>query len=197
VALDDLVDRQPGGVDLDGVIGRLQRRVLAALVLGVAQGLVAQDGLHVGAQLLGPAASPFLGAGGEVDLQLGVGRHHGPDVAALGHPVAGGHQLALLVHQGGAHAGVLSDARGLLAHLGRPQPLRVGEVRAQLAGTLGGHAALAKQRERRRAVHGAGVEIGEPQCVGRGPRHGALARPGGAVDGHDHPVRLPGAIRRM
>src|SRR3954468_18804511 len=54
--LDHLLDRQVAGVDLDRVVGRLERRVLALAVLLVAQGLVAQDDLVFGAQLVGAAA---------------------------------------------------------------------------------------------------------------------------------------------
>ena len=85
---DDLLDRAVAGVDGRRVVGGDERRVLALLVLLVAQGLVAQDGLVVGAELLGAAAGALLGAGGEEDLELGVGRDDRADVAALGDPVA-------------------------------------------------------------------------------------------------------------
>src|SRR3954470_7747369 len=102
--LDYLVDRQVAGVDLDGVVRRHQRRVLALLVLLVAQGLVAQDDLVVGPQLVGAPAGARLWAGRQEDLEARVGRDDRADVAALGHPVAAVvEQLALLVDERGAH----------------------------------------------------------------------------------------------
>src|SRR3712207_942752 len=102
-ALDDLVDGEVARVDLDGVVGGLQRRVLALHVLLVAQQLVLQRDLVVGAQLVGAAAGALLGAGGQEDLQLGVGRDDRADVAALGDPVlAVVEHLALFVDERGA-----------------------------------------------------------------------------------------------
>src|SRR5664279_4929957 len=43
------------------------------------------------------------GVGGQEDLQLGIGRDDGADVAALGHPIAVGDQLALLGHERISH----------------------------------------------------------------------------------------------
>ena len=50
------------------------------------------------------------GDGGQEDLDLGVGRDDGADVAALGDPVAAGDELALLGDQRLAHLGSRGDA---------------------------------------------------------------------------------------
>src|SRR5215208_3305591 len=66
--LHDLVGGQVAGVDLDRVLGGLQRRVLALLVLLVAQRLVAHDDLEVGSQLVGSAVRSSLRASRQVDF---------------------------------------------------------------------------------------------------------------------------------
>ena len=55
----------------------------------------AQDLLEVGAELRGAALGALARVGGQEDLHLGVGGDDRADVAALGDPVALGHQLAL------------------------------------------------------------------------------------------------------
>src|SRR4051794_7840147 len=93
---DHVLERAVGRVELDRVRSRAQRRVLALLVLLVAQRLVAQHGAPVrAAEVARAAPGALLGACGEVDLQVGLRRHNRPDVASLGHPVPRLHQLAL------------------------------------------------------------------------------------------------------
>jgi hypothetical protein len=53
------------------------------------------------------APGPYLEAGGEVGLEVGVGQHHRPDVAALDHPAAPRrHPLALAPDELGPHGRV-------------------------------------------------------------------------------------------
>ena len=54
---------------------------------------------------------PFGGICGQEHLDLSVGRHDGPDVATLGHPVAETEQAALLGHHRGTDDRVRGRAR--------------------------------------------------------------------------------------
>src|SRR5206468_5158730 len=45
--------------------------------------------------------------------------------------------------------------------------------------------AVAEGGEGDRAVHGARVEVGDPEPAGHGPRHRRLSGPGGTVDRYD------------
>ena len=101
-------------------VGLAQRRVVPALVEGVAAGQVGGHRLVVQVgHLLGPARGPDLGAGVEVHLELGVGEHHRADVAALHHAAAAlGGPLPLAAAHLVAHPGVGGhDAHGP-GHLG-------------------------------------------------------------------------------
>ena len=141
------------------------------------------------------------GVGGQEHLDRRVGRDHRADVAALGHPVAHRHQLALLAHQRLTHRGVGGHARGGLGHLGGADGVGhvpavghdpVAQLEVDGRGRLGRRAALAEQLQAHRAVHRARVEVGEAQRLRRGARHRALAGPGGPVDSYDHErVRVP------
>ena len=107
--------------------GACTRAVLAGVAL-VAQRLLAQD-LSGSAPSSAARRARALGrVGGEEDLDRGVGRDHGGDVAALGDPVAVGDQRLLLGDQRGAHAGVGGHARGGLGDLGGAD--RLGHVAA-------------------------------------------------------------------
>ena len=69
--------------------GAGRRGLCSRLVVAlVAQRLLGQDGRRIGAQLGGAPARALARVGREEDLQLGVRRDDGADVAALGHPVA-------------------------------------------------------------------------------------------------------------
>ena len=110
--VDHLVEREAGGVERHGVRRGLVDGAVAAGVARVALVLVAADLREVAAALLDAAAGALVRVGGEEDLDRGVGRDHGRDVAALGDPVAVGHDLLLLGDEHLAHA------------RGRPRPAR-------------------------------------------------------------------------
>ena len=79
--------------------------MLAGPVALISHRLLGEHGGLVDAELGGSPARAFGRVGGQEHLEVGVGRDHGADVAALGHPVAVGQQLALL----GAVAGLASQ----------------------------------------------------------------------------------------
>ena len=180
--LDDLVDVEPRGVELDGVVGAPQRRHGALRVVGVArhdgaQRLVDADVLAAGDQLAAAALGADLGRGRQEELDGRRRKHDGADVAALDHDVLGGPDAALLLEQHGAHLGVRRDLgdRGrhgrppdLLAHVavGGHDAAVGGEREAGLASqggqrgaVVGGHP-VAQRQVGDGAVHGAGVEVG-------------------------------------
>src|SRR5207253_3676970 len=139
----------------------------------------------------------------EVDLHVGVREHDGADVAAFDHRVAAVAELAL------PHAHHLPD--GVVPSDDRDEPVDAGladrrshvgardeyppalvEDDGVLGRELGEPIALTERHAplhgepRQRAVHGARVEVAEAEPLREPLRHGALASPGGAVDGHDH-----------
>ena len=103
-----------------------QRAVLTSGVALVAQGLLGEHRVRVGAQLARASARTLPGRGREEDLQLGLGRDDGADIPPLGHPVSVGDQLALLDHQRLAHTRVGSHTGRRLGDLGRAD--RLGHV---------------------------------------------------------------------
>ena len=80
--------RDAGGVERRGVRRGLVDRAVGGGVPRVASLERVEHLRLVGAQLGGAAAGALLRRGGEEDLDLGVGRDHRADVAALGDPVA-------------------------------------------------------------------------------------------------------------
>ena len=106
---------------------------------------VGQHGLVVVAQpgrdvLVVAPPRPFLGRRGQEDLHVGVGQHHGADVAALDHdaPLAR-RQLALQLHQPGPHRGHRRYRRHRLGHFVAADLSRnvfSGKVRAILVGVV-------------------------------------------------------------
>ena len=170
----DLVDRQARRVDVNGVRRGHHRAVLARGVAAVALGDL------VGRQLA--AARALIEARVEPDLELGVRRDHGADVAALGHPVPGGQQRALARGHRGADRRVGGAARRLARDLrGADRVGDVGAVEQHPAVVEGDvqrrRVAVAGQRDG--AVHRPGVQVREAERVGHGARHGGLAGPGG------------------
>ena len=67
--------------------------------------------VRVEAALLGPAASPLLDRRLEEDLEVRIGEHDGPDVAAGHHDPAARGELALTFEQGEAQLGDRGDRR--------------------------------------------------------------------------------------
>ena len=146
----------------DRVGRRRERRALAAAVALVAHRLLAQHDLGVGAELGGAAARALLGVGGEEDLDLGVGRDDGADVAALGDPVAVGEDAPLLLDQRLAHGRVGGDTREAASETSRladalgdvlaVEQHAVAELDAARRGDRGGVAAVAARPARPRGT---------------------------------------------
>ncbi len=148
----------------------------------------------------GPALGPGLGGGGQVDLHIGVGQHHGADVAAFDHaPAPRRHPRPLSGHQFPAHGrvgghggdggvdgdgadgvgGVLAVDEDAGAHLDVERPGQAGHALG-----VGQIDAPGQRRPRHGPVHGPGVEALDPEALGHGLGQGGLARAGWAVDGH-------------
>ena len=189
-------------------VGRGDHRAdLAAGVAGVAGVLLAQhllDGHRPAAQLELLRAPPgaFFGAGGEIDFALGVGKHDRALVAALGHQVVVAAGAALQFDQDGADArvvgGVVRHGRDFrsancLRGIGAVDQHAVfADFQAKLPGEI--HqllglipvVALARSRQRDRAVHRAGIEESETEPASQGPGDCALAGAGRAIDRDNH-----------
>ena len=184
--LDHLLDVEAGRVDRVRVGGRGELRRVAAVALGDRELDLGRRDPELG----GPPAGPLGHRRREVDLDLGVGTHTRPGIAPLEHRVSG--ELALARPHPLAHGLVARDG----AHVGR-DPLRAqvdrrGRARADERGerrrVVEVDAALERDR-RQLAVHLAGVDVPVAEPLRHGPRHGALARAGRAVDRHHHGVR--------
>ena len=112
---DDLVEVQARGVDDAGVGGRLHRGDGAGGVAVVAVAEVARDGVagrsaSPRAAILGvSAAGALVQAGREEELAEGVGEDDRPLVAALGHDVVLGGELALQPHEPAADPGAVGQ----------------------------------------------------------------------------------------
>ena len=139
----------------------------------------------------GGAAPRSLLVGGEPDLELGVGRDDGADVAALGDPVAVRDQRALLAEQRRADRRDRPRARGVLGDLGRADRLRdvlaveqhAVAARSAMSQRRAGRARRASATERYIAP---AVEVREAERRRDGAGDGRLAGPGGTVDGDEH-----------
>ena len=128
--------------------------------------------------------------GVEADLHLGVGRHDRADVAALGDPVAGGDQGALLGDERGADRGVGRRAArrswlisGVRIASVTSAPSRSTRSPSKRMSSVAGSRSPASADA---AVHRPGVEVGEAQRARGGAGDGGLAGPRGAVDGDEH-----------
>ena len=84
--------------------------------------------VEVASALLEAATGALVRVGGQEDLDRGVRRDHGRDVAALGDPVAVGHDRLLLGDEHRAHRGVRRHPRGGRGDLRRAD--RIGHVAA-------------------------------------------------------------------
>ena len=146
-------------------------------------------------ELVVAAAGADLGAGGDEQFGLGLGRDDRADVAAVEHGAARlAREIALALEQSGADARIGRDARGDAADRLALQ-FGIGEIDlAEVAGAHGRELALrvaapAQQVKGDRAVEQAGVEMREVEAAGEGAGDGALAARRRSVDGDDH--RLP------
>src|SRR5215216_801966 len=199
-SIDDVFDVELRRIDPLGVLGGLHAR-------GVT--LVAKPevgGKRVAADV-GPLELPALGAdvriGVEVDLHAGVRRDDRADVAALDHGVAEVGELALPAAHDEAHFGVPRDDRdeavdlrltyrfGDVVARDRDRPVLV-QVDRVVVGELTQSQPLLEiegtlDREPGDGpVHGARVQIPEPETLGEPARDGALSGSGGPVDRNDH-----------
>ena len=155
IRADDVVDLEVRRVDPLGVLGGLHPRGVAL----VAHPQVGRE--RVGADLgpLGDAAPrAHVAVGDEVDLDLGVGRDDGADVAALDHRVALVGELALALAHDLAHLRVPRDDRhdaGRRASCGsrRSRRCRRSKTRPSPSKVTGfSLGELARARARRRAA---------------------------------------------
>ncbi len=168
--------------------------------------------VRVEAALLGPPAGPLLDRRLEEDLEVGIGQHDGPDVAAGHHDPAARGELALALEQGEAQLGDRGDRRdgridGRLVDVvgvidavdedaGQPalgvgrQFDLVGEA-AHRVRVRGGHAP-GEGQPGHGAVEQARVAEAVADLERRGGADAALAGRSGTVDGDDE-LRGPGA----
>ncbi len=199
-----------GGIQIDGVRSLRQRSVRAGGVALVAllhlRGQLPRvDRLALGAHLFAPAADAFVGIRVQEDLYLGVREHHRPDVAAFHHHAGALADLALLGHHGAPHARNHGDLDAPLETSGvRMASVTSSPLSAMCPGDssisgrdgkllhamhVAGVHALPHRPQRHRAVHGSGIDVGEPQA-GRQPfGDGAFPRPRRPVD-RDHDALL-------
>ena len=178
---DDLVEREAGGVDRHGVGRRPVYRARLGGVALVAKRLLALDLLGVGAELGRAPGGALRGVGGEEDLDRRIGGDDGGDVAAVGDPVALGHDRLLAGDEDGPHAGVGGDPRGRLGH--RRAPDLAGDVAAvdqhavadldrDPRGDLRGGLPGIQRGQADGAVHRPGVEVREAELARDGAGHG-------------------------
>ena len=156
----------------------------------------------------------LLIGGGEEHLHGRIGEHHGADVAALHHVVAGVADAALLVEQRLAHGGrgghrahgavdlgsadgvghlIVADehaARHWVA-LHMPEGDVVGAGDSPQGRLVIERYAVLQGAPGDGAVHGPRVQAGEAELFGHGLGHGGLSGPGGPVDGDDHYFTSP------
>ncbi len=204
-ALDHLIDRELGGVELDGIVGGAQGAVLPGAVATVAILERLQHRRPVLLDLGRPPPRPLLGAGGEEDLERRVRADHGSDVPALGDVVPGRDQLPLALHHRLPHLRMDRDVGCGDGHLGRAnltphrpaiEPHRTTlEADVKRPGELAERLAvvhvnpLSQRRQGDAAVHRPRVEVGEAERLGDAAGHRRFAGPGGAVDCDHHRAR--------
>ena len=133
---------------------------------------------------------PRLGRRGQVDLDVGVGQHHGPNVASFNHDAAGSPgQGALQVDKSGADGGnrrhrghrlgdlVATDFRrnilavkvtAILIGVEAHRQLGVGRD-CSYAVLVGEVDSGAQHSERDDAVHRTGIQVAGPQCMRQSP----------------------------
>jgi hypothetical protein len=167
----DLREREAGGVDLDGVVGRAQGAVLATLVAGVALALRGEDRGWILARLRRPPPGALLGRGGEEDLERRVGADHGADVATLGDVAAGGDQPPLLRHHRLSHRRMDRDERGCLGDA------RLADRRADVAPVELDPPAVERDRQRARHLPDRCLVAELSAALERRQRHAAIHRP--------------------
>src|SRR5215211_2928438 len=199
-AVDDILDIELRRVDPLGVFGRLHARGVALVAKPEVGGKrIAAD---VGPLELTPLRAR-LRIGIEVDLHVGVGRDDGADVAALDHRVAEVRELPLPAAHDDAHFRVPRDDRDEAVDLRLAD--RVGDVMprdrhrpvlVQVDWVVVGELTESKPLLEIEGtvdcepgdgpVHGARVQIPEPETLGEPARDGALSGSGGPVDRNDH-----------
>ena len=172
--------------------------------------------VRVEAALLGPPAGPLLDRRLEEDLEVRIGQHDGPDVAAGHHDPAARGELALTLEQGEAQlrdrgdrrdrridrrlvdvVGVVDavdqDAGEPALGVGRQLDL-VGEA-AHRVRVRGGHAP-GEGQPGHRAVEQARIAEPVADLERRGGADAALARRSGAVEGDDELAGRGRAVHR-
>ena len=195
-----------GGIQIDGVRSLRQRRVGARAVALVALPHLCGELPGVTVSPLArissiPAAHALVGIRIQKDLDVGLREHHGADVAAFHHHAGPLADLPLLRHHGAPHARNHGDLGGAVGNFGRADGVRdVLAVERDLSGGkldlrrdrkllhamhVGGIDALAHRPQRHRAVHRAGIDVGESEARGQPFGDGALARARRPVD-RDH-----------
>ena len=204
---DALLKVDLAGVDADGVGGLAQRGDGAVGVLLVALADVGQHRRVVGRlafflQFLAAAPGAGLGAGGQKDLDGGVGQHDGADVAPVHQDVLPGSQAALRLEQEVPHRAVGRHRRsGHADLLGTDGGADVLAVEVDVLGAPLEPDVEADLRQQRRyrggvvqvrplahgvqadgAVHRAGIHIDKAQVRGQAFGQAGLPCPGGAVD---------------
>ena len=150
---------------------------------------------------VGGAAARALGRiGVEEDLDRGVGRDDGADVAALGDPVARRRRSpAACAPARRAPRGRRRPCEASLGHARRrgSRRSRRGRRSAPARRPRSRSARRPRRRARRSsrggeadaAVHRPGVQVREAEPCGDGARDRGLSGPGGTVDGDDHGAR--------
>ena len=147
-----------------------------------------------------------MGARGQIDLQLRVREHHGPDIAAVHHHGLLGSQLLLEGDQAVPHLLHLRDPGGHVSYrLGPKKAGHIVSVQVDVLGAIlvgdgnirapagifdpglitGIHSA-AQHMHGHGAVHRAGIHVDKPQLLRRLFRDRALAGPGRSVDCNLH-----------
>ena len=198
--VDDVVDRDAGGVDDDGAAVGAQRAVEAAHVPTVAFGDRGGDVLDVAADLAHSAGGALLRRCGDEQLEGGIGEHDRADIAAFDDAAAvvvgpcslAGTQLGTHARVGcdgtddGGHLAPADLGRDVLAidehtFVGHAQVDRAGELGHSLL--VGDGDSAAQGRTAHRPVHRPGVEVLQAEAGGERSANRALAGPGGAVDG--------------
>ena len=166
--------------------------------------------LHVGerglpsepmGRIRGAPARALFGRRVQIDLHVGVGKHHRADIASFDHDAAVLAGLALASHERSTHARQPRHGCGPAVDLRRANrggdivPVNVDDIGADVEHrALGnqGHCVFIIQASpvlqrfpRHRAIHRPGIEMPVTQPSGDGACDGAFSSAGGTVDRND------------